>query len=59
MIKVVPGDTGHGVNGEVTAIAVYKHQVIAGGAFDSASGVEAHYIARWDSIHGWDLYPED
>jgi hypothetical protein len=42
---------GSGVDGEdwrVSALAIYNGDLVAGGAFESAGGVEAHNIARWD-----------
>ncbi len=43
-----------GVNKEVTALTMYKHKLVAGGAFDSAGGIGANYIASYDTVHSWD-----
>jgi hypothetical protein len=43
---------GNGVNGEVRCLASHEGDLIVGGDFTSACGVEAERIARWDG-HGW------
>jgi hypothetical protein len=48
----VAGSSGAGANGPVVALAVYDDgtgaALYAGGWFDSAGGIYARYIARWD-----------
>jgi len=39
---------GSGTNGVVYAIDTFKNNMYAAGAFDSAGGVSAKYIAKWD-----------
>jgi hypothetical protein len=39
---------GSGVNGNVTALAVYNGDLIAAGAFTTAGGQSARGVARWD-----------
>ncbi len=39
---------GSGVNGAISALAVYNGKLIAGGFFSNAGGTSANSIARWD-----------
>lgn len=43
-----PGEELPGFNGDVHAFTVYNGQLIAGGAFTTASGASANRIAVWD-----------
>ncbi len=42
------GAVGSGVNGPVYAMAVYNGELYVGGQFDSAGGIPANNIAKWD-----------
>jgi len=46
---------GQGVNGEVRVLHVHDGDLFAGGIFNDAGGVEAWYVARWDSANWHDL----
>jgi hypothetical protein len=39
---------GSGTNDYVSALAVYRGDLIAGGSFDRAGTADAHKVARWD-----------
>lgn len=42
---------GSGMNGNIWALTVYNGQLIAGGWFSTAGGVDANYVARWDGTN--------
>ena len=39
---------GSGLNNSVYAIVEYNGEIYAGGAFDSAGGIPASHIAKWN-----------
>lgn len=41
---------GTGIDGAVTALAVYNGQLIAAGWFTTAGGVEVHNVTAWDGV---------
>jgi hypothetical protein len=41
---------GKGVDSDVCALTLYKKNLYAGGKFDSAGGIAASHIARWDTV---------
>ncbi|NOS85164.1 MAG: T9SS type A sorting domain-containing protein [Ignavibacteria bacterium] len=41
---------GSGTNGQVLALCVYNNELIVGGSFTTAGGVNANYIAKWDGL---------
>ncbi len=46
---------GSGINNDVCALAMYSNHLYAGGKFDTAGGIAANHIARWDtSAKKWD-----
>ena len=46
---------GSGINNDVCALALFDSNLYAGGKFDTASGIAASHIARWDTAtQKWD-----
>ncbi len=42
------GPTGHGINGNVLAMAVFQGDLYVGGSFTQAGGMPVNNLARWD-----------
>ena len=39
-----------GMNSDVVTLTIYNGDLVAGGAFTNAGGIDANHIARWDGI---------